>query len=285
MPLEVFRSFNDWQCCLEARRDRYVSRWLFEQHAEKLDVRDAWLGWCGMCERDTHFLVPSIAVGAPANFREELICGRCGMNARVRAGLQILKENAAFDTRKPLYITEQASPTFARLQKVLPNVLGSEYVADPDVKRAMQQYLVDLGVKGKLRFEDVTRLTFRDASLGAIASFDVLEHVPDYRKAIVEFARTLRPGGMLALTAPFLSESAVTLVRAKLGLDGVIEHLVEPEYHGDPACDGGILCFYHFGWDLLDATREAGFSEACMVSPWAPGMGLMGRLWTLIAIR
>ena len=46
-----------------------------------------------------------------------------------------------------------------------------------------------------------------------------------------------------------------------------------------------MLCFYHFGWDLLDAAREAGFSKAEMVLPWAPAYGLFGNLWTLVARR
>lgn len=184
-----------------------------------------------------------------------------------------------------LYITEQGSPTYVWLQRNQRRVAGSEFIQDGPAKQQMQQYLIDLGGQGNIRFEDVTNLTFKDASLGAIASFDVLEHVPDYRKALKEFARTLRPGGLLVLTAPFISNLETTVVRARITSDGGVEHLLPPEYHGDPLGDGGILCFYHFGWDLLDAAREAGFSEVGMTLPWAPSLGLMDHLWTLTAIR
>ena len=142
----------------------------------------------------------------------------------------------------------------------------------------------ELGGHGRIRFEDVTRLSMESASLDAVVSFDVLEHVPDYRAALSEFARVLRPGGRLVLTAPFIADLEETLVRARIDAAGEVEHLLEPEYHGDPVA-GGILCFYHFGWDLTDAARAAGFSDARMRLPWAPGLGYCDALWTLVATR
>jgi hypothetical protein len=65
--------------------------------------------------------------------------------------------------------------------------------------------------------------------------------------------------------------------------DGSIEHLLEAEIHGDPVA-GGVLCFYHFGWDLPDAVRAAGFRRAAWQRTWSPREGLFG-LWTLVAIR
>lgn len=37
----------------------------------------------------------------------------------------------------------------------------------------------------------MTKLSFEDGELDLVISYDVLEHVPDYRKAISEFARVL----------------------------------------------------------------------------------------------
>ena len=44
-----------------------------------------------------------------------------------------------------------------------------------------------------VRHEDATALTFADNSLDVIATFEVLEHVPDYRS---------RPGGVPSLPPP-----------------------------------------------------------------------------------
>ena len=38
-------------------------------------------------------------------------------------------------------------------------------------------------------------------------------------------------------------------IRAELCDEGAVEHPLEPGHHGDPV-DGGILCFYFFGWSL-----------------------------------
>jgi SAM-dependent methyltransferase len=147
----------------------------------------------------------------------------------------------------------------------------------------LQRWFNDLGGQGTLNEADITALRDPDASFDAIGCFDVLEHVPDYRAALREFARVLAPGGRLVLTIPFLETEQQTLVRARLRDDGSIEHLEPEEIHGDPV-SGGVLCFYHFGWDLLDALREAGFRRAEWIRSFAPEYGLFG-LWALRAER
>lgn len=52
---------------------------------------------------------------------------------------------------------------------------------------------------------DITAIPEPDAAFDAILCSEVLEHVPDPTKAIHEFARLLKPGGKLILTAPFAS--------------------------------------------------------------------------------
>jgi SAM-dependent methyltransferase len=284
IPLDVYGSFQSWQQKSGSSVELHESRRRFEQSVAILDTSDVFFGWCCLCGHESIFHIPSKLENRPTNFREELVCEGCGTNARVRAGLQILGANRSFET-DVLYITEQASPTYVWLQGRVKHLTGSEFVHDDAIREAMQRYLIDLGGRGTIRFEDVTRLTFSDASLDAIASFDVLEHVPDYTRALTEFARTLKPGGTLVLTAPFISSNEHTVVRARIDHNGAVEHLMQPEYHGDPKSSDGILCFYHFGWDLLDTARDAGFKEVCMAKPWLPGMGLMDHLWTLVAIR
>jgi ubiquinone/menaquinone biosynthesis C-methylase UbiE len=52
---------------------------------------------------------------------------------------------------------------------------------------------------------DITAIPEPAESFDAIMCTEVLEHVPDPLKALDEFARLLRPGGQLILTAPFAS--------------------------------------------------------------------------------
>ncbi len=52
---------------------------------------------------------------------------------------------------------------------------------------------------------DLARIPQPDGSFDAILCTEVLEHIPDPLAALGEFARLLRPGGELILTAPFCS--------------------------------------------------------------------------------
>lgn len=274
-----YASWDEWTRQPEADRHRLRDRWLLERAMEALVVDDLWEGHCALCDRAVRF---ALSVSGGADFREEMTCPECGLNARVRAGLHLAMEDLPADAS--VYITEQAARPFVWLQKRGLDVIGSEFTRDPERIELLGRILNDeLGGRGDIRFEDVTRLSMASASLDAVVSFDVLEHVPDYRSALAEFARVLRPGGRLVLTAPFIAVHQETLVRARID-DSGIEHLLEPEYHGDPVA-GGILCFYHFGWDLTDAARAAGFRDARMRLPWAPGLGYCDALWTLVATR
>lgn len=49
---------------------------------------------------------------------------------------------------------------------------------------------------------DATKLPFEDASFDAVTMFDVLEHIPDDRQAIMEALRVLKPGGFLLISTP-----------------------------------------------------------------------------------
>lgn len=52
---------------------------------------------------------------------------------------------------------------------------------------------------------DITSIPEADAVFDAILCTEVLEHIPDPTEALDEFARLLKPGGRLILTAPFAS--------------------------------------------------------------------------------
>jgi SAM-dependent methyltransferase len=56
--------------------------------------------------------------------------------------------------------------------------------------------------EAELLLADVTRLPFGDASVDAIVSANLLEHVPDDAAALAEVTRILRPGGRASLIVP-----------------------------------------------------------------------------------
>lgn len=51
-----------------------------------------------------------------------------------------------------------------------------------------------------------TELPFADATFDAAIALDVLEHIPDDRKAASELARALKPGGVAVVTVPAYQE-------------------------------------------------------------------------------
>ncbi|PWW23971.1 methyltransferase family protein [Geodermatophilus normandii] len=58
----------------------------------------------------------------------------------------------------------------------------------------------DLGERVAFRVGDATALPVDDASVDLVVDFHALHHIADWRAAVAEAARVLRPGGQLALT-------------------------------------------------------------------------------------
>lgn len=279
--MQAFDHFAGWSAASEAHRGRFDAQYRLQCEVG-LAAGGSWPGWCGLCEAPVRFSLPSAASGEAANLREEMVCPGCGLTARNRAAMALLLDGVD-PGRARLYLTEQASAAFVWLQARCPDLQGGEFGLDEARRARLQAWFERLGGRGVVVERDVTRLDFAAAALDGIGCYDVLEHVPDYVAALREFARVLLPGGRLVLTAPFVESARETRVRARLRDDGTIEHHDPPEIHGDPVA-GGVLCYYHFGWDLLAACRDAGFREARWLRSWSPREGLFG-LWTLVARR
>lgn len=256
----------------------------FRAHVERA-VLDAWQalgspdgyrlpGVCTVCDDWATFEISRTGgtvypeVGIVPNWREVQICRRCGLSARMRAAFDAVESHLR-TRQERLWIAEQLTPLYRALADRLPGTIGSEFLGD-DVRSG------DVDDRG-LRHEDCCRTSFRSGSLDLVASFDVLEHVPDYAAAWREARRVLRKGGVLVWSAPFRADLYDTVVRATVDDDGEIRHLLPPEYHGDPLqLEDGILCYQHFGWDVLDGLHEAGFREAQVWQTWSLEHGLLG---------
>ncbi|WP_242394190.1 class I SAM-dependent methyltransferase [Anaeromyxobacter oryzisoli] len=204
------------------------------------------------------------------NYRERLLSPLTSLNCRQRATVLALRH--LLEERDPstiaIYATEATTPVFGFLQRVYPKLTGSEYLG-ADVPSG--------SIRDGVRHEDVTRLTFADASFDAVVTCDVLEHVPAYEDALHEFRRVLVPGGFLLATAPFRADRHDHLIRARHSRSGDIEHLEPPEYHGDPVNPAaGILCYQHFGWKIMEDLRAAGFRSARALLVWSYFHGILG---------
>lgn len=225
--------------------------------SEFLSAMEVTDGYCLPCAKRTCFRVNSgVELGGGPNLREGMIC-ECGLSNRNRLVLHAVLELLPPERQPKLAIFEALSPLYARLRSHYPEIQGSEYVGPTCM--AGQEYDV-LG--HKVAHESITTLSFADDSLDGVVHNDVLEHLFDYRGGLAECHRVLRVGGSLIFTCPFYWTRDEELQRARVLADGTIEHLLPPEYHGDPMNPEGVLVYYHHGWGLVEDLRRAGFRRA-----------------------
>lgn len=231
-------------------------------------------GFCAVCGKESSFVsswLYSLAAedgSSLMNWREHLQCQECGLVTRVRGALHFFYSRFRPEPNASIYITEQLTPLYAHLSRKHPGLVGSEFLGS-DIAPGT--------VRDNVRHEDVTNLSFPANSFDYILSFDVLEHVADWKKALSEFARVLKPGGKLLFTAPFNKHSEQTLVRAEISPTGEILHHLPPEYHGNPVDpENGSLCFQTFGWQLLDDLKEAGLENPTAHVYWSKDYMYLG---------
>ena len=230
-------------------------------------------GYCYVCKKPVNFLVDfnySYEVDGVLmpNWRERLVCPSCHLNNRMRATVHIFEQELKPDYDSIIYVTEQTTRLYKWFRETFTHVLGSEYLGDS----------VGYGRHDRrgIRNEDLTRLSFANNEFDYILSFDVFEHIPKHQKALMECYRCLKPGGILYFSVPFIKTSEKNIIRACVSENGEIEHLLPPEYHGDPLRSDGCLCFHHFGWELLDEINSIGFERANALLYWSQDLGYLG---------
>lgn len=239
-------------------------------------------GHCAVCGKERHFYSSYKYAGfvngvKKPNWREQLLCLHCALNNRQRAAYHLLQKVCEPGSDTNIYITEQKTAFYRMLKSVYKNTAGSEFLGD-DCPRG------EKNTKG-LRNENLCDLSFADGQFDTILTYDVLEHVPDYKKALSECFRCLNQDGTLMITVPFNKNSRQNIVRAELMPDGTVNHILEPEYHGNPISNSGCLCYYHFSWQLLDELRECGFSDVYALLYWSQKYAYLGGEQLMIVAR
>jgi len=268
LPTVSFQSYDEHEAYLWRDSVEIVARLAEESRLVPARTGQSIRGFCYVCRGMRSFAVSiSAATGRP-NWRETLTCETCGLWTRVRAALQVIETDLHLGPNSTVYITEQCTPLFGHLKSKYRNLIGSEFLGD-DVSPG------SLNANG-VRHEDLTNLSFGDESFDYILSFDVFEHVPEFRTAFEECFRCLKPGGVLAFSVPFVASSRSIIVRATVDVDGRIHHLLPPETHGDPVRFEGSLCFYHYGWQLLDMLRSIGYIDVRALSCWSRELCVIG---------
>ena len=251
-PVRTFVTFEDYHAFdtgLASAR-RVIEAWII-QH-EKIPIL------CGGCRQAVEAQVHTGALfGSEPNLREGLLCPSCGLTNRNRLMAVLASWLAPPETHQRVAVFENESALTSALTRLGHEVSISRFV--PEKKDPLHQ--------------DMTATTYPKNSFDLVMHNDVLEHVPDYKAALRDNFRILAKGGILLFTTPLVAIRN-TIVRATLDESGEITHHLPPEIHGDPLNNEGVLAFYNFGFDLVEAVRDAGFKEACLMVSYDPAGGL-----------
>jgi Methyltransferase domain len=118
---------------------------------------------------------------------------------------------------------------------------------------------------GGTRSEDLTNLTYSDASFDLVLTSETLEHVPSLDAALRELRRVTAPGGRHVFTIPLLPGVPQTFARSIVLPDGSVEHRAPRICH--PGGDVGYPVFTEFGADVPELLERAGFQVEVHFGP------------------
>lgn len=264
-----FQSAAEQRAYASTHESLYRHVWLFHESVGNQAAPVKTQGICEICDCQTQFCTTPVKQPAGerfdyrANWWGSNACG-CGMVTLERSVLHLL-----FEMYRPLdrvYHVGHFSSFRRWLSERIPDLVSSQY----EEGRAHGE------MKDGVRYEDITKLSFGSAQFDFVVCMEILEHVPNYKEALREMARVLKPGGKALLSFPWLGKGIYeNVTRAEIGSDGTLTHLLPPQYHGDPAKNEGILSFRDFGWEVLDDARAAGFSSVRAEFMFAPVHGYM----------
>ncbi len=213
-------------------------------------------GYCAICQKKTRFT-------ANENWlRDWYFCSCCGTIPRQRATAEVL--NLVRPKWRDLTVHE-SSPCINFYAEQCPRYSQSYYFEDvPPGSRKDGQLCQNLEC-----------LTFADCTFDVFITQDVLEHVFNPELVVREIMRVLKPEGVHVFTTPKNKHLLHSRRRARLLEDGTVEHLVPPEYHGNPIADGRSLVTWDYGSDFDDLVMSwAGYVLSdYVIRDYARGIG------------
>lgn len=203
-------------------------------------------GPCPVCEADRSFVAERDDDLDPqwhgGWFRQDLKCTVCRAPPRERIIADAL--NRLCPQWRHVEIHESSPGGWAFSYKL--RAQATKYVASQyDPTFAFGQ----MDATGQWRNEDLESQTFPAESFDVVITQDVFEHLFNPGRAMREIARTLRPGGFALMTVPVVRGWGPTERRARL-VGGQVEHLLPPEYHGNPVGDGRSLVTVDWSYDI-----------------------------------
>jgi hypothetical protein len=193
-------------------------------------------GYCAICMEEATFS------SQEEWLRDNYFCEKCKSIPRQRAIVHVL---SYFRPDWRLMQMHESSPTVPFFAQQCTAYSNSFFYEDAPVGT----------YKDGNRCENLEALTFPDESFDLFITQDVLEHVFHPDRALAEIMRVLRPGGAHVFTAPKNKHLLKSYRRAAF-VNGRVEHIHEPNYHGNPIGDGRSLVTWDYGADFDDLIQE-----------------------------
>lgn len=181
--------------------------------------------------------------------KETLLCPFCGAKLRARRLARVVMET--FAVARPRSLRDWAARPESKLLRVaeINRIEGvhESILALPLLRSS------DFGGSAS---EDLTRLSYDEASFDLVLTSETLEHVPDLNAALAEIHRVLKPGGWHIFTVPVRPGTPKTMPRGDVG---------PPISH--PGGDWGYPVFTEFGADLIEVLDRQGFATEIHFGP------------------
>lgn len=194
--------------------------------------------------------------------REGLRCKNCKSNLRSRHLAQNIVSlmNDRLGTKAVALRDLCANPEMRQIEVAEINAAGD-----------LHQFLSDLSnlrysefgsVRPDVPSEDLLNLSYEDERFDLVITSDVLEHVPDVERALLEIHRVLKPNGLHIFSVPVIWNKQYSRRRATLR-DGELVHILSASHHGSAgAGKSDFLVFNEFGRDFTELCKRSGFSLA-----------------------
>lgn len=202
-----------------------------------------------------------------SNRREQGRCLRCDSISRWRALAHVVSEVRPDWKACAVHESSASDPTLTWFRSRCPGYVATQYF--PGIAHgAFHQ---------GFRCEDLGAQSFADGQFDLVLTQDVLEHLPDPVAGLREIARTLKPEGLHVFTVPWY-RGIPTRVRSRFHPDGRVEHLLAPQYHGNPVDPRGCLVVTDWGDDLADLIHEACGMVTTIHRLEDPRLGILGNV-------
>lgn len=146
--------------------------------------------YCNVCTQESGTFLPFGATNRP-----NAQCPSCGSLERHRLTIEFLRQKTdLFDGARKRFLHVAPEEAFAKL---FADAVGAGYLS------------ADLFEPGVMEKMDITDIQHPDDSFDVIYCSHVLEHVPEDRKAMDEFYRTLKPDGWAILNVPITADATI----------------------------------------------------------------------------